>query len=398
MFNAHLPALRPLTLAGFAAASIGLIAACSTSQPRPNETAMAFQSQQSPRSAPMARAISRPMTASRAIGQVTPSPVLVNPRHPDSYVVAPGDTLWDIASMFLQDPWYWPEIWQINPQVANPHLIFPGDVLSLAYIDGQPVIQVERGTTAGTGVTRLSPRVRSEPLEDAIPTIPFETLRAFLSRPAVVETGQLDTLPYVFAHAEGLVSSAGQDVYVRGTDAPAGTSYSLVHLGNELVDPDDNEVIGYEGIYVGEGRVSAPGDPSTVLLTASARETLTGDFLLMEESQAPVNYFPRAPEDQVDGTIISVVDGVSLIGQYQVVVLNRGARHGLEPGHVLRAYRAGATVVDEVGGSGLFREEVKLPDRPAGTMMVFRIFDRMSYALVMEAQSEIRVMDIVRNP
>jgi len=185
---------------------------------------------------------------------------------------------------------------------------------------------------------------------------------------------------------------------VRGTTAPAGTVFSLVHLGNELVDPDDGETIGYEGIYVGQGRISAGGDPSTLLLTESARETLTGDYLLMEENPTPANYFPRAPEDQVDGRIISVIDGISLIGQYQVAVLNRGARNGLEPGHVLRAYRAGETVEDEVGRSGLFNEKVRLPDRPAGTMMVFRTFDRMSYALVMEAQSEIRVLDLVRNP
>jgi len=394
MFNAHLSALRPISVAGLAAVALGAIAACSTSQPRLERASAAAHG--GSRTATSAATLTATRAATRpAVGQVAPSPVLVNPRHPDRYVVVPGDTLWDIASMFLQDPWYWPEIWQINPQVANPHLIFPGDVLSLAFLDGQPVIQVERGAA---GVTRLSPRVRSETLEDAIPTIPFETVRAFLSRPTVVESSQLDTLPYVFAHADGLVGSAGRDVYVRGTNAAAGTVFSLVHLGNELVDPDDGETIGYEGIYVGQGRISAGGDPSTLLLTESAREALTGDYLLMEESPTPANYFPRAPEDQVDGRIISVVDGISLIGQYQVAVLNRGARHGLEPGHVLRAYRAGETVVDEVGGSRLFNEKVRLPDRPAGTMMVFRIFDRMSYALVMEAQSEIRVMDLVRNP
>jgi len=322
----------------------------------------------------------------------------VNPRHPDRYVVAPGDTLWDIASMFLQDPWFWPEIWQINPQVANPHLIYPGDVLSLAYLNGQPVIQVERGTASAAGVTRLSPRIRTESLEEAIPTIPFETLRAFLSRPTIVERNQLETLPYVVAQDEGLVGSVGEDVYVRGTSAPAGTVFSFVHLGDALVDPDDNDVIGYEGIYVGQGRVSQSGDPSTVLLTESARETLVGDYLLMEESQTPANFFPRAPERQVDGRIVSVVDGISLIGQFQVVVINRGARDGLEPGHVLRAYRAGQVVTDRVRGSRLFSDKVRLPDQPAGTMMVFRIFDRMSYALVMEATRDMRVLDSVRNP
>ncbi len=395
MFNAYLPALRPLVMAALAATILGLATACSTSQSRLEQSSAAIQ-----QPIPNDRLQAYRQSSRRAVGQVTPSPVLVNPRHPDRHVVVPGDTLWDIASMFLQDPWYWPEIWQINPQVENPHLIYPGDVLSLAYLNGQPVIQLERGgAVAGGGdVTRLSPRVRSEPLEEAIPTIPFETLRGFLSRPAIVESSQLETLPYVFAQAEGLVGSAGQDVYVRGTSAPAGTVFSVVHLGDELVDPDDGEVLGYEGLYVGQGRISRSGDPSTMLLTESARETLNGDYLLEDESQTPANYFPRAPESEVDGTIISVVDGISLIGQYQVVIVNRGARDGLEPGHVLRAFQAGEIVIDEFDRTGLFADKVRLPDVPAGTMMVFRTFDRMSYALVMEATSEIRVMDIVRNP
>jgi hypothetical protein len=333
-----------------------------------------------------------------AVGQPAPSPVL-NPRHPDTYVVERGDTLWDIAAMFLRDPWYWPEIWQINPQVANPHLIYPGDILSLAYLDdGRPVIQVERGPAGSGLVDRLSPRVRSEPLEEAIPTIPFETLRAFLSRPAIIQESEFDTLPYVFAHPDGLLGSAGRDVYVRGTDAAPGDVFNVVHVGDPLVDPDDNEVIGYEGIYVGQGRVRASGDPATVFLTESARETTIGDYLLDEESIRPVNFLPRAPEEYTEGRIISVLDGVSLIGQYQVIVLNRGARDGLEPGHVLSVYQTGEIVKDTIARRGLANEKVRLPDEFAGTTMIFRVFDRMSYALVMEATKEIRVLDTVRNP
>jgi hypothetical protein len=330
-----------------------------------------------------------------AIGQAGSAPAL-NPRHPDTYVVQRGDTLWDIAGMFLQDPWYWPEIWQINPQVANPHLIYPGDILSLAYLDdGRPAIQLERG--AGN-TERLSPRVRSEPLEEAIPTIPFETLRAFLSRPAVLDPGSLDSLPYLFAHPDGLLGSAGRDVYVRGTEAGPGTVFNLVHVGEPLIDPDDNSVIGYEGLYVGQGRVRRGGDPATVYLTESAREAQIGDYLIEEESVNPVNFFPQAPEEFVDGRIVSVLDGVSLIGQYQVVVINRGARHGLQPGHVLSVYQTGQTVRDTTQKHGLFAEKVRLPDELAGTTMVFRVFDRMSYALVMEATREMRVLDTVRNP
>jgi LysM repeat protein len=333
-----------------------------------------------------------------AVGQPTPPPVL-NPRHPDSYTVQVGDTLWDIASTFLRDPWYWPEIWQINPQVENPHLIYPGDVLSLAYLnDGRPVIQVERGPFAGGTTERLSPRIRELPLEDAIPTIPYETLAAFLTRPVVLDKDTKDQAPYIVAQREGLIGSVGRDVYARGTDAAVGSVYSVVQLGDELVDPDDGDVVGYQGIYVGQGRVDRTGDPSTVRLLDSNREALIGDLLLDQENVEPFNYLPRAPEQDVEGRIISVIDGVSLIGQYQVVVINRGANNGLEPGHVLSVYQTGRVVRDEVRGRGVFGEKVRLPDEPAGTMMVFRTFDRISYALVMEATNAIAVLDTVRNP
>ncbi len=334
--------------------------------------------------------------AAAAIGQAQSPPVL-NPSHPSTYVVQPGDTLWDIASMFLRDPWYWPEIWQINDQVANPHLIYPGDVLSLAFLDdGRPVVFREGGPG---NTVRLGPRVRVEPIEDAIPTIPYETLRAFLSRPSVIAENDLDSLPYVVAHRESMLGSSGTDAYARGTAADVGGFYNLVHLGDPLVDPDTGDVLGYEGIYVGDGAVLASGDPAKLRLTNTTREVLVGDYLLEPENAYPANFLPRAPESGVDGRIISVVDGISLIGQYQVVIINRGIRHGIEPGHVLTAWNAGEEIVDPVrGGRIVNREKVQLPDELAGTIMVFRSFDRMSYALVMEAQNELEVLDIVRNP
>lgn len=330
-----------------------------------------------------------------AAAQTNPPPAL-NPNHPETYVVKPGDTLWDIAGMFLQDPWYWPEIWQINPQIHNPHLIYPGDVLSMAYENGRPVVTVAKG---GPGRTvRLSPRVRSEPLEQAIPTIPYATLRAFLTRSAVLNKRQLKTLPYIVANQQGVLGSAGDDVYARGTNAPVGTVFNVVHKGEPLIDPDDNTVLGYEGIYVGQGRLGKTGDPATLHLTSSTRESEVGDYLLPEQEVAPANFLPRPPKQKVQGQIISVIDGVSLIGQYQVVVINRGARDGLQRGSVLRAFQSGRTVRDEVKGHGVFAEKVRLPDVPAGTIMVFRTYDRMSYALVMEATRPITVLDAVRNP
>ena len=352
-----------------------------------------------------------------AVGQPAPPPVL-NPRHPETYVVQRGDTLWDIAAKFLRDPWNWPEIWQLNPQIENPHLIFPGDTLSLVYDgNGRPAVQItERGPAAaaafagGGGVEKLSPRVRELPLEQAITAIPFAQVRAFLSRSVVLEKKQLPHLPYIVSNREGLVSSAGRDFYARNAKNARGSIYNVVHLGAKLVDPDDRDVLGYEGIYIGQGRVDREGDPATLRLLDSTREALIGDYLLDEQLLPPANFLPHAPKQEVVGQIISVMDGVALIGQYQVVVLNRGAKHGLDPGATLRVYQTGRVVRDEGGGRGggqggangiehgTFGKKVRLPDEPAGTMMVFRTFDRMSYALIMEATMPISVFDTVRNP
>jgi hypothetical protein len=376
MFHARKPLLRSLCVA--VAAAVGAVAM----------------------SAGVAQERGSRLDLAAAVGQPGQPPVL-NPRHPESYVVQRGDTLWDIAAMFLRDPWYWPEIWQINPQVQNPHLIYPGDVLSLAYLDnGRPVLNVERGPafTGGGGVERLSPRIREMPLEEAISTVPYDAVAAFLTRSVILDKEQLEDLPYIVAHREGLIGSSGRDVYARGTDAPTGAVYNVVQRGGELVDPDDNEVLGYQGIYVGQGRVDRAGDPTTIRLLDSTREALIGDYLIDEEDPRPMNFFPHSPAQDVQGRIISVMDGVELIGQYQVVVLNRGNQHGLDPGTVLRVFKTGQVVRDEVHKKGLFADKVRLPDEPAGTMMVFRTFDRMSYALIMEATNAISVLDTVRNP
>lgn len=332
-------------------------------------------------------------TPPRRVGQ-TDQPVALNPDHPDRYVVVRGDTLWDIAGRFLRDPWYWPEIWQVNPQIANPHLIFPGDVISLVYIDGEPRLILERGR-----VERLSPRIREERLEDAIPTIPYDAIRAFLSRPTVLPADQIEGLPYVFTTRHGnLLSSAGQEVYVRGTNGSARDRYNVVTIGDPLTDPDDGTVVGYEGIHVGEGHISRAGDPATLYLEHTRRETRRGDRLLPDTEPDTMNFFPRAPEQPVEGRVIHVSDGVSMIGTWMVVVINRGARDGLEPGHVLQVYEAGRVERDTIGGTGLFGQNVQLPDELAANMMVFRTFDRISYGLVMEAYNEFRVHDIVRSP
>jgi len=320
-----------------------------------------------------------------------PSRVPLADGHPDEYTVQEGDTLWDIAGTFLRDPWYWPEVWYVNPQVENPHLIFPGDVLSLVRIDGQPRI-----TTTMRGDTyRMSPEARSTPLSEAITSIPYEQISSFLSKGLVLEKGQIERMHYIVStRGDHMVAAAGNQIYVRGGAASqSGTRYSVVHVGDQLVDPDDNKVIGFQGIYVGEGTLARGGDPATIALHDTNREALEGDRLIPETVDIPLNFFPKAPDIQVDGRIISVVDGVSMIGQYQVIVMNRGARNGLAPGDVLTVFQSGAVVDDRTGGG-----RVKLPDEEAGTVMVFKVYDRIAYGLVMEATMPIHVLDALRNP
>jgi len=311
--------------------------------------------------------------------------------HPNDYVVQDGDTLWDIAGTFLKDPWFWPEVWYVNPQIENPHLIFPGDTLSLVYIGGQ-----QRITTTSRGPSyRMSPSARATPLSEAVTSIPYEQISSFLSKGLVLEKGQIDRMPYIVStRGDHMVAAAGNEIYVRGgAPAQSGTRYSVVHVGDELVDPDDNKVIGFQGIYVGEGMMARGGDPATVALTDTNREALNGDRLIPETVDIPLNFFPKAPDTQVDGRIISVVDGVSMIGQYQVIVMNRGARNGLAPGDILTVFQAGEVIKDRFEGG-----KVKLPDEEAGTVMVFKVYDRIGYALVMEATQPIHVLDAVRNP
>ncbi len=345
--------------------------------------------------------VTRPAPASQsqpAMQQIS-QPVPLASGAPDEYTVQVGDTLWDISATFLRDPWYWPEVWYVNPQVENPHLIYPGDVLALVMIDGQ-----QRITNVRASAYRLSPQARVTPLTESITSIPYEQIDAFLSKGLVLEKNQIGQLPYILAtRGDHLMASAGNDIYIRGGEPVAtGTRYSVVHVGDELRDPDDGKLIGYQGIYVGEGALSRGGDPATVSLTDTNREALEGDRLLPETVDIPLNFFPKAPDIEVDGQIISVVDGVSMIGQYQVVVLNRGARHGLAPGDVLSVFQAGETVRDRYAGHsfGSFGayEKVTLPDEQAGTIMVFKVYDRIGYGLVMMATSDIHVLDAVRNP
>jgi hypothetical protein len=329
---------------------------------------------------------------------------MVNPSAPAHYTVKRGDTLWGIASMYLKDPWLWPEVWVINPQVVNPHLIYPGDQLALAYgADGRPQISLEQA-----GAVRLDPRLRSSDLDGSIPTIPYAAISAFLGRPAIMTEEEIRHSPYVVAFRdEHQVGSTNNTAYVRALPATPAGSYAIVHIAGPLRDPDDNSVIAYEAIYTATAQVERAGDPAKTILSDSARETLRGDRLVSGDlSQTPMNFTPRAPAGNVRGQIIDVVGGTDLVGQYQIVAINRGKRHGIEPGTVLAIDEAGYQVSDVYRRSGTvgdtesktFAPKVTLPEERVGTVLVFKVYDRVSYALVVNATDTIHVQYVARSP
>jgi LysM repeat protein len=326
----------------------------------------------------------------------------VNPNAPDRYVVKRGDTLWGIAKVFLRDPWFWPEIWQVNPQVQNPHLIYPGDTLRLVYIQGRPTILLQRGDAA-----RVEPRVRSEPLDGAITAIPYATVAAFMSKPSVLAKEQIKDAPYVLATRDmHVVMADGDTLYARGFTGPVelGTHYNVVRVGDALRDPDDNRIVGYDGVFTGAGHVTRGGDPATLIMTESARETEAGDKLFAGGVDVPLDFIPSAPKTKTNGRIMAVSNGVTIIGQYEVVVINRGAADGLAPGNVLAVFQAGEVIRDTAnrgflnGMSRLAASKVRLPDERTGTFMIFKTFEHLSYGLIMEATNVIRVADRVENP
>jgi hypothetical protein len=389
--------------------SVALIYGCQSDRPMsqpppvaaPQETTVQGTVVGDDRTAMEAAVEAGPSTAA-PVPQATGAALVLNPNAPDSYVVKRGDTLWGIAKVFLRDPWFWPEIWQVNPQIQNPHLIYPGDTLRLVYIEGRPTIMLQRGDAA-----RVLPRVRSEPLQGAITTIPYEAVAAFMSKPFVLEKDQIKSAPYVLATRDlHVVMSDGDTVYARGFSSPAelGAHYSMVRVGEALRDPDDNRIVGYNGVFTGSGRVTRIGDPATLIMTESTRETYPGDKLFTGGVDVPLDFVPSPPKGPINGRIIAVSDGVTIIGQYQVVVINRGARDGLEPGNVLAVFALGGTINDTEnhgflsGKSSLIPTRVRLPDERTGTFMVFKTFDHLSYGLIMEATDVLRVADRVENP
>lgn len=370
---------------------------------------------------------------------------------PDKYVVVKGDTLWDISARFLKSPWRWPEIWNLNREdITNPHWIYPGDLIVLDRSGDQPRLILVKGDKSGMPTVKLSPGVRATEIgADAIPTLPIRIIHPFLSQPRVVESGALEGAPFVLgSNSERVILAAGDDAYATG-GKPGVTRWNLLRPGKPLVDPETGELLGQEVEYLGDARTLAEGAPQKIRITHSAREIFPKDKLLQADDTTTFEYVPRAPEQPIKGRIISAYGGMTDSGRYQTVVINRGAQHGLQPGHVLAIYREGQAVelsraeqetmawvsnktsaVPE-GGAWLYSDvrclktdskvtydqtanmqstfrntcldnrnenAVKLPDAHSGLVMVYRVFDRVAYALIMQSEGPVYLLDSVRNP
>ena len=387
----------------------------------------------------------------------------LNPEHPEKYTVVKGDTLWDISARFLKEPWRWQEIWQVNPQIKNPHLIYPGDLVALTFQDGQPVLSLERAgeITSGRNV-KLSPTVRSYEKTEAIPPIPVDAIQQFLKWPLIFEEDEMDDWPYIVSSYEGhLIASVNNTIYIRGLSDDVETNqYSIYRKGPAYVNlkkdkDEEDEVLGYEAIYVGQAIMQKKGDPASAVITSVDREVLTGDRLIPNSDQkVNIEFTPSSNKTQLEGNILSVLTGISelggvaQIGQYQVVVLNIGESSGVEPGNVFGIYQSNLEVIDTIGPNQpkniavedekrikFEREDthfvdrelsklvngirnafnkfdnrfpefanrksnseiVSLPEEYVGNMMVFRTFDKISYALVMELNGPVHVSDTVRS-
>lgn len=317
---------------------------------------------------------------------------------PQEYIVQQGDTLWDISSQFLNQPWFWPEIWHMNPQVQNPHLIYPGDIINVFYVGGRPYLTVN-GENRVSGIERLSPIMRGEPLDAREKVIPIQAIEQFLTRPLVVDTNELEQSPHIVASKDNRIIYGSNDiVYIRDAkDLAMDALYNIYRPGATFKDPQTGEILGYEAIHVGNGSVEKDGEPATLYITDAIREILRGDRILkIEKVDVDSDLRPRSPSNNVRGTIIYLYKAITQSGTYQIVVSNLGEKQGIEKGHVLSINKAGRTITDPYADEEQ-EELVTLPDERSADAIVYRVFENLSYLFILDASRPVRKGDFVTN-
>lgn len=311
---------------------------------------------------------------------------------PETHTVVKGDTLWDISGTFLKNPWMWPEIWHVNAQIDNPHLIYPGDVIRLIYMDGKPRLTLDNSGR----IYKLEPKAHVLSTGEAIDTIPLDRINNFLSKSRIVGIDELQLAPYIVSGADDhLIVGAGDRAYVRGNVGEERTVYGVYRQGDQYIDPETKEVLGVMAQDIGSGFVeSIRGEIATLEMTRTVEEVRAGDRLLREDERSvDTNFYPSAPNAPIEGQILAVEGGVSQVGRLDVVIINRGERELVKVGNVLAVYKRGNKIKDRVAGGW-----VTLPDEKAGMVMIFRVFDKISLGLVLEAKQGLKVKDRVVNP
>lgn len=346
------------------------------------------------------------------------------PDAPDSHTVKRGDTLWGISSLFLRSPWRWPELWGMNMDaIKNPHLIYPGQKLVLDKSSGRAILRSAgaQGEPAAMTTVRLSPRTRVSGLSDAIQTLDTRFIEPFLAEPLIVEAGELAKAPRIVATtSNNVMLTRGDRAYVRGPsdalvldDQPKVKNFRIFRDSTPLKDPATGEVLGYEAQFVGKadlvrgessqntvsagGKVSNVVVPATIDITVAKQEMRVGDRLLPEPERQLFSYLPHAPAGKVDGRIVSIYgsDVVANAAQNQIVVISRGQRDGIESGHVMAVLQDGPVLIDKTDPT---RAPMKLPDERNGLLMVFKTFEKLSYALILNAKDAVRVGDRLAAP
>jgi hypothetical protein len=305
---------------------------------------------------------------------------------PTRYTVVKGDTLWDISGKFLKDPWKWPQIWRMNKaEIKNPHWIYPGDIVVLDRSGATPKLSL---ISSGLNTVKLSPKVRGTEIDDTgIPPIPASTINAFISQPFVMEKGALDNAPRILeAQEDRMILGAGDKAYATSDDSNV-TDWKILRQGKPLIDPDTKEELGYEVEYLGEAKTITPGNPQRILITAASQEIEANDRLKPADERYSFRYIPHAPSGPVNGKVISAYGGLAEAGQYATIVINKGKRDAMEEGDVLAVYRNGGKA-----------DGITLPDSRSGLIMIYRVFDKVSYALVMQTSRPVNLLDFVRNP
>ena len=347
----------------------------------------------------MVRIISALILAVTVACAVAAEPLQLVDNPPDRHIVVRGDTLWAISGKFLKQPWRWPEIWQLNKaEIKNPHLIYPGDIVLLDRSGANPRLRIAKpvGSRGPVQDGKLKPKIYSDPIGDAIPSIPPNEIEPFLSKPLVIEPGEHDNLPRIVAPQEDrMFMGAGDTAFVSNIPDASVVNWQVFRPGKPLIDPDTQEVLGHEAYFLGNAKLVQPGAPAVIRLTVSKEEIGRGDQLVPAPPANLIAYAPHRPEASINGKILNIYGGLREAGAGSVITLNRGEREGLEVGHVLALFRKRTAIVYDEGNR---RVEVPVPEERYALAFVFRVFDRVAYALVVESSKSVIVGDSARNP